>query len=75
MAFDVADDLAHVCVVVVGQVGLLRLQDLDDAPSAVVSRRLSPPPDDFWPTAFDSSVSSHLSSSDAVMFTASLKSS
>src|SRR3712207_1706360 len=34
----------------------------------------SAPPEDFWPTAFESSEASHFSSSDAVMLTASLNS-
>lgn len=40
MPFGVADDFAHVCVVVVGQVGSFRSQYRDDTPAGGVPGRL-----------------------------------
>ena len=71
MAMSVANDFAHVSVVVIGQIGGLGFQLRYDPPAAGVTTRCSRP---LCPTVLDSLVASHFYSSAAVMLTVSLNS-
>jgi hypothetical protein len=71
VALGVADNLSHVHIIGIREVGTFGLEYLDDATATGVAGGFAS--SRFWPTLLDSSVPSQRSSSRAVMLTVSLK--